>query len=56
MAMNVEVSASGGADVAVHATKSLTVNASGGADVSYCGNPESKDIDRSGGADVYQAK
>ena len=55
MAMNVEVSASGGADVAVHATKSLTVNASGGADVSYCGNPESKDINRSGGGDVYRA-
>jgi hypothetical protein len=53
--MNVEVSASGGADVAVHATKALTVNASGGADVAYSGNPESKDIIRSGGADVYQA-
>lgn len=55
-AMNVEVSASGGADVAVYATKRLTVNASGGADVAYSGNPESKDINRSGGADVYQAK
>lgn len=54
-AMNVEISASGGADVAVHATKALTVNASGGADVAYSGNPESKDIIRSGGADVYQA-
>jgi hypothetical protein len=53
--MNVEVSASGGTDVAVHATKTLTVNASGGADVAYSGNPESKDIIRSGGADVYQA-
>ena len=49
------IAASGGADVAVHPTKSLTVNASGGADVSYCGNPESKDISRSGGADVYRA-
>ena len=49
----VEVAASGGADVEVYATKSLTVNASGGADVSYKGNPENKDISKSGGADVY---
>jgi hypothetical protein len=49
----VEVAASGGADVEVYAIKSLTVNASGGADVSYKGNPENKDISKSGGADVY---
>lgn len=53
MAENVNVSASGGADVEVYATKSLTVNASGGSDVAFRGNPEKKDIERSGGADVY---
>mgnify|MGYP000172374271 CR=1 FL=1 len=50
---NVRVDASGGADVTVHATHSLVVEASGGADVSYKGNPTTKDIERSGGADVY---
>lgn len=53
MAENVNVSASGGADVTVHATHSLVVEASGGADVSYKGNPTTKEIERSGGADVY---
>ncbi len=53
IAENVNVSASGGADVEVYATKSLTVNASGGSDVAFRGNPEKKDIERSGGADVY---
>lgn len=50
---NVRVDASGGADVTVHATHSLVVEASGGADVSYKGNPTTKEIERSGGADVY---
>lgn len=53
MAENVNVSASGGADVEVYAIKSLTVEASGGADVAFSGNPETRDINRSGGADVY---
>lgn len=53
MAENVNVSASGGADVEVYAIKSLTVEASGGADVAFSGNPEKRDINRSGGADVY---
>lgn len=53
MAENVNVSASGGADVEVYATKSLTVEASGGADVAFSGNPEKRDINRSGGAAVY---
>jgi hypothetical protein len=30
------------------------VEASGGADVAYTGNPTTKDINRSGGADVYR--
>jgi L-iditol 2-dehydrogenase len=32
----------------------LVVEASGGADVAYTGNPTTKDINRSGGADVYR--
>lgn len=52
VAEHVTVSASGGADVEVHATKSITILASGGADVTYSGNPEIKDINVSGGADV----
>lgn len=54
IANDVTVAASGGADVAVHATESLVVEASGGADVAYTGNPTTKDINRSGGADVYR--
>lgn len=54
IANDVTVAASGGADVTVHATESLVVEASGGADVSYTGNPTTKDINRSGGADVYR--
>ena len=53
IAQDVTVSASGGADVEVCATNSLAINASGGADVAYRGNPTTKDIHRSGGADVY---
>lgn len=53
IANDVTVAASGGADVTVHATESLVVEASGGADVSYKGNPTTKEIERSGGADVY---
>ena len=54
IANDVTVAASGGADVAVHATETLVVEASGGADVAYTGNPTTKDINRSGGADVYR--
>ena len=54
IANDVTVAASGGADVIVHATESLVVEASGGADVAYTGNPTTKDINRSGGADVYR--
>ena len=54
IANDVTVAASGGADVSVHATESLVVEASGGADVAYTGNPTTKDINRSGGADVYR--
>lgn len=54
IANDVTVAASGGADVTVHATETLVVEASGGADVAYTGNPTTKDINRSGGADVYR--
>lgn len=53
IAEDVSVAASGGADVHVHASKSLIVQASGGADVEYSGNPITKDINTSGGADVH---
>ena len=53
IAEDVSVAASGGADVHVHALKSLIVQASGGADVEYSGNPITKDINTSGGADVH---
>jgi len=51
-AENVEISASGGADVEVYASGSLIIDASGGADVRYAGNPATKNIRKSGGADV----
>lgn len=49
----VTITASGGADVDICATTSLTANASGGADVSYRGNPTFVNIEESGGGDVH---
>lgn len=51
-ARDVVVDASGGAFVAVFATDSVTGEASGGADVVIHGDPETVDVDESGGADV----
>ncbi|MBQ8366821.1 MAG: DUF2807 domain-containing protein [Alistipes sp.] len=56
LAEDVEVTTSGGADVDVYATNSLRARASGGSDVRYGGNPKTKDIDSSGGADIKPAK
>ena len=55
-AEDVEVTTSGGADVDVYATNSLKAHASGGSDVRYGGNPTTKDIKESGGADIKPAK
>ncbi|MDN4166793.1 head GIN domain-containing protein [Cytophagales bacterium LB-30] len=44
--------ASGGADIKVHATKSLEAKASGGADIYYKGNPEKLNKSESGGGDI----
>lgn len=51
-ARDVVVDASGGAFVAVFATDSVTGEASGGADVVIHGDPETVDVDESGGAHV----
>lgn len=56
LAEDVEVTTSGGADVDVYATNSLKARASGGSDVRYGGNPKTKDIDSSGGADIKPAE
>lgn len=55
-AEDVEVTSSGGADIDVYATNSLKAHASGGSDIRYAGNPATKDIDESGGADVKPAR
>lgn len=55
-AEDVEVTTSGGADVDVYATNSLKAHASGGSDVRYGGNPTTKDIKESGGADIKPAE
>jgi hypothetical protein len=51
-ARDVVVDASGGSFVAVFATDSVTGDASGGADVMIYGDPETVEVDTSGGADV----
>jgi hypothetical protein len=52
VAETVEVDASGGADVRVHASASIDGEASGGADVRIYGDPDHSRVDTSGGADV----
>ena len=56
VAENVVIAASSGADAHVHATTQLVVNASSGSDVTYSGNPTSKDIHTSSGANVSSAR
>lgn len=56
LAENVELSASGGADVDVCALSSITANASGGADIRYDGDPATRDIECSGGASIQHTR
>lgn len=51
-ASSVEIDASGGTDVWVFASESITGEASGGSDVEVFGSPGNVNIDESGGADV----
>ncbi len=51
-AKHVVASASGGGDVDVFASESLTAKASGGGDINYSGSPKNKNISESGGGDV----
>ncbi len=48
----VVASASGGSDVDVYASESITAKASGGGDINYLGSPKIKHISESGGGDV----
>lgn len=51
-AKHVVASSSGGGDVDVYASESLTAKASGGGDINYLGSPKIKNISESGGGDV----
>ena len=51
-AANVDIEVSGGADVSLTATASITGSVSGGADVTVHGDPPNARVDTSGGADV----
>ena len=51
-ASSVEIDASGGTDVKVFASESITGEASGGSDVEIFGSPANVNVDESGGADV----
>ena len=51
-ASSVEIDSSGGADVQVFASESITGEASGGSDVEIFGSPANVNVDESGGADV----
>ena len=53
LAGDVSVVASGGADVKLHAVRTISVFASGGADVYIDGTPQISGWNVSGGADVY---
>jgi hypothetical protein len=52
LACDVTVEASGGSDVSVHATRTISLRASGGSDVSITGTPQILGWDVSGGSDV----
>lgn len=47
-----DIRSSGGSDIEINVTRSLVARASGGSDISYGGEPETVDVDSSGGADV----
>jgi Putative auto-transporter adhesin, head GIN domain len=47
-----EVNSSGGSDLSIAVTDSLTANASGGSDIRYTGQPRSVDVNASGGGGV----
>lgn len=53
LAGDVSVVASGGADVGLHAVRTIAVTASGGSDVHIYGTPQISGWNVSGGADVY---
>jgi hypothetical protein len=46
--------ASGGSDAYVNVVNELFADASGGSDIGYSGNPPIKEINESGGSDVYR--
>jgi hypothetical protein len=51
-ARDVRVESSGGSDVSVGVGERLVGSASGGSDVTYGGNPQTVDVDTSGGSDL----
>ncbi|WP_146648113.1 GIN domain-containing protein [Labilithrix luteola] len=51
-AESVEIDASGGSAIVVHASKSVRVRASGASDVTIIGNPATRDVTTSGGSTV----
>jgi hypothetical protein len=54
MAEAANLESSGGSDLSIAVRDSLVANASGGSDISYTGDPRSKNINSSGGADIRQ--
>jgi hypothetical protein len=48
------ISASGGSDAVITATKEIKVDASGASDVSYYGSPSKTSVSKSGGSDIYR--
>jgi Putative auto-transporter adhesin, head GIN domain len=49
---SVDVHSSGGSDLSIAVRDKIVGDASGGSDISYTGNPQTVDVDTSGGADV----
>jgi hypothetical protein len=47
-----DVHSSGGSDLSIAVRDRIVGNASGGSDITYTGNPQTVDVDTSGGADV----
>lgn len=48
------ITASGGSDALVNVVSDLVARASGGSDIGYMGNPAIKEIEESGGSDVFR--
>jgi hypothetical protein len=51
---NCDINVSGGSDAIVNVSVSIFADASGGSDIGYIGSPKIKELNESGGSDIYR--